>query len=364
MSGLAVHPETRSVRLLGRDVSGELQAVPRDEWEGVVDRFADASLYQTSVYGSVSWAEHQVERWILREGGTVAAMAMVRVIAVPFLRVGVAYVGWGPCCQLRGEAWSTEAFARVIRALVTKYVEKRGLLLRLTPHVFADAPHAPQALEILRAEGFGHDDVAPYRTVRVDLDVSVEELRRRLAHKWRNQLNAAERNGLEVRAGTSDLLYAQFQELYDEMMARKQFETTVDLGTFRRLQAVLPERQKMQILIGVKDGAAQSGVIASGIGETGIYLLGATGDAGRNSKASYLLQWRMMNRLKESGCREYDLGGINPDTNPGVFHFKQGMGGAEASHIGAFSRSPGWASRWAVAGGERARAIARRLRRG
>jgi hypothetical protein len=352
----------RSARV-SRDVPGEFQAVSSEQWEGVVDRFADASLYQTSVYGSVSWGEHQVERWILGDGDAAAAMAMVRVVAVPFLRVGVAYVRWGPCCQLRGERWSEDAFARVIRALVSEYVEKRGLLLRLTPHVFADDQQAVRALEILRNEGFAQEGSAPYRTVRVGLDASRESLRRGLAHKWRNQLNAAERNGLEIHEGTSDLLFAQFRQLYEQMMTRKQFETSVDVAEFGRMQALLPERQKMHILIGVKNGVAQSGVIASSIGETGIYLLGATGDAGRNSKASYLLQWHMMGRLQERGCRWYDLGGINPDTNPGVFHFKQGMGGVEASHIGAFARRSGWASTWAVAGGEKARAVAKKLRR-
>ena len=48
------------------------------------------------------------------------------------------------------------------------------------------------------------------------------------------------------------------------------------------------------------------------------------------AKGSYLLQWRMMQWLRERGCRWYDLGGVNPTRNPGVYHFKSGFGGAEA----------------------------------
>jgi lipid II:glycine glycyltransferase (peptidoglycan interpeptide bridge formation enzyme) len=47
------------------------------------------------------------------------------------------------------------------------------------------------------------------------------------------------------------------------------------------------------------------------------------------AKGSYLLQWRMMQWLRERGCRGYDLGGVNPTRNPGVYHFKSGVGGAE-----------------------------------
>ena len=32
-----------------------------------------------------------------------------------------------------------------------------------------------------------------------------------------------------------------------------------------------------------------------------------------------------MKYLKQSGCQRYDLGGINLDDNPGVYHFKSGI---------------------------------------
>ena len=63
-------------------------------------------------------------------------------------------------------------------------------------------------------------------------------------------------------------------------------------------------------------------MVASAIGNMGIYLLGATHDEGLNTKAAYLIHWTMINRLKESGVQSYDLGGINPETNPGVYHFQ------------------------------------------
>jgi lipid II:glycine glycyltransferase (peptidoglycan interpeptide bridge formation enzyme) len=76
-----------------------------------------------------------------------------------------------------------------------------------------------------------------------------------------------------------------------------------------------------------------SGLVGTAMGDTGIYLLGATSDAGMKSKGSYLLQWQMMQQLKARGCRWYDLGGINPDRNPGVYHFKQGLGGQEVHQL-------------------------------
>ena len=42
------------------------------------------------------------------------------------------------------------------------------------------------------------------------------------------------------------------------------------------------------------------------------------------------IQW-----LKENGVRHYNLGGINPETNPGVYHFKRGLSGLDSLYVEA-----------------------------
>jgi lipid II:glycine glycyltransferase (peptidoglycan interpeptide bridge formation enzyme) len=73
------------------------------------------------------------------------------------------------------------------------------------------------------------------------------------------------------------------------------------------------------------------------MGDSGIYLLGATSDDGLNARGAYLLQWTMIQWLKENGFKWYDLGGIDPQGNPGVYSFKKGLSGADMSHISAFA---------------------------
>jgi hypothetical protein len=69
------------------------------------------------------------------------------------------------------------------------------------------------------------------------------------------------------------------------------------------------------------------------MGDSAIYLLGATSDNGLDAKGSYLLQWTLIQWLKESGVRGYDLGGIDPQQNPGVYHFKRGLSGTDVCHM-------------------------------
>ena len=117
----------------------------------------------------------------------------------------------------------------------------------------------------------------------------------------------------------------------------------------------MPPSQKIYTLLALKDEKPVSALLASTIGDTGIYLLGATSNEGMQHKGSYLLQWRMIQKLKELGCRAYDLGGINPERNPGVYHFKSGFSGRDTTQIGQFELSGSWLSSLIVSFAERRR---------
>jgi hypothetical protein len=340
-----------------------LTRVSEAEWSVLLQRFADASFYQTWSYGAVSWGEGQLSHLVLTDGDETAGIAQVRVVRLPFVRSGVAYVRWGPCVQHRGAPWCVERFRRMLQALVDEYVLRQRLLLRVIPNIFAEDPHASEALASLRSCGFQHDPSIPgYRTLRVDISHDSAVIRKRFDQKWRNQLNGAERNSLTVTEGHGDDLYSQFLALYDEMMARKQFESSVDPGTFRRIQHRLPASEKMLLSVCSKDSIPLSALVCTAVGESGIYLLGATSNEGMKSKSSYLLHWNMILQLQKFGCRWYDLGGINPETNPGVYHFKQGMGGAECRQLGLFYQSGGLLSSASVFAAERLRDRLARIR--
>jgi lipid II:glycine glycyltransferase (peptidoglycan interpeptide bridge formation enzyme) len=344
--------------------SASMDRVTEPEWNAMLPGFADANLYQTWAYGAVSWGERQLSHLVLRQGTDVVAAAQLRIVKLPLVNTGVAYLRWGPLWQCRNRSADSTVLREILAALRREFVEKRGLLLRLLPPVFETEPTADVWRQALNECGLQRDDQTPgYRTIRVDLTPAPEVIRKRVDGKWRNQLNAAERNGLEVMEGTGDDLYAQFLALYREMMARKQFETSVDPEEFQRIQQHLPEAQKMWVLISAKDGVPQTGLVATAVGETGIYLLGATSDAGMKSKGSYLLQWRMMQHLRERDCRWYDLGGINPESNPGVYHFKAGMGGEEVTALGRYELHANRLSSAAVRAGERLRSFVAKLRR-
>jgi hypothetical protein len=117
------------------------------------------------------------------------------------------------------------------------------------------------------------------------------------------------------------------------MKERKGFQSSVDIEQFAHIQGSLTGAHRLRILICEDGGVPVAGLVASAIGDSAIYLLGATSDDGLNSKGAYLLQWRLIQALKESGCKYYDLGGIDPERNPGVYHFKQGLSGVDSIQL-------------------------------
>lgn len=315
----------------------EVDGVTASEWSRLLLQFEDANLYQTWSYGTIRWGEKNLSHLVLRRNGAVVGIAELRLIRPRFLPGGIAYMRWGPICQLRGQEPALETLTRMAAALHEEYVQKRRFFLRILPNAFAGSPQA----EIFQA-AFSRFATAPVgqsgpdRTIVVDLSPTLEALRKALDQKWRNQLNRAEKNGLVILEGSGTEHYQMFLKLYQDMWSRKKFDTSVDVEEFGRIAADLPEGLKLRILICEDKGVPVSGIVCSTVGNMGVYLLGATSENGMNSKGAYLLQWSMIKWLKENGRKFYDLGGIDPERNPGVYHFKKGFSGNDVTRLAAF----------------------------
>jgi hypothetical protein len=303
------------------------------EWSQMLDLFNDANLYQTWSYGGVRWGG-DVSHLVLKRGDEVSGMAQLRIVRPTRFKFGMAYLRWGPLCERRGRPLDPEVAISMARALEEEYVGKRKLFLRVLPNAFMGSPRAAvieSAFCRFTREPLVADNT--YRTFMLDLAPALEELRKGLDKKWRNLLTSSEKKGLKVVAGSGSDEYRTFCLIYNQMRMRKTFETTVDIKEFGRIQQELAESHRMRILICEEGGVPVAGLVASAMGDTAIYLLGATSDNGLNSRGAYLLQWALIKWLKEKGFKWYDLGGIDPERNPGVYHFKRGLSGSDVSQI-------------------------------
>jgi hypothetical protein len=316
------------MRPLGDGYQIEVDAMAPEQWYATVASFADANLYQLWYHGSGRQRLTSVSRAMIKRDGAPVAVAELRLFGLPRLRCGMAYVLWGPVFR-RGSHEDRETFRQAVRALRDEYVGRRGLVLRITPRLLAEQ-HG-DLLQVLIEEGFAPTpDRKARQSLVVDLTASPDELRRDLDKKWRNCLSKAEKSGLAIETGTSDELLAEFQTVYERMLTRKQFNPSADFDKHRRIQAVLPDDLKLQVVVARQGGAVCAGTLYSALGDTAVYLFGATDDAGMRCSASYLVQWHILLALKERGVRYYDLNGVDPVGNPGTYHFKRGLAGKKS----------------------------------
>lgn len=306
-------------------------------WQHLLDGFEDANIYQTWAYNEVT-SGRRMEHVILRRDGEVRALALARIVRVPVVGAGLAYVRWGPIWRRRGQPAEQQVFRQALRALRNEFVCARGLTLRLLPVLFDTDP--PAYSSILAEEGFEAAATGPQsRTILMDLSPEIHELREGMKSHWKRELKVGDKNALRIVEGTGVELFDSFIGMYREMVSRKRFVEPNDINQFREIQRRLPEPQRMTVLLAYAGADLCAGSIYSAIGNTAIYLFGATSNAGMKSRGSYVLQWRIVEQLKRKGIGFYDLNGINPEKNPGTYKFKSdlsGVNGREVCFLGRF----------------------------
>jgi lipid II:glycine glycyltransferase (peptidoglycan interpeptide bridge formation enzyme) len=301
-------------------------------WHDLLDHYDDANIYQTWSYEVQRSGLLNVHHLVLQNKGKIVAAAQARVLQFPLLRTGIAYVRWGPLWIARGEQRSPEIFRLAIRALRKEFVENRGLMLRIFPILYKGEDRELE--DILYEEGYKvQKQKEGKRTLLLDLRPSLEDLRKNLDQKWRNCLNRAEKNSLDVIEGEGDELFGLFINIYREMLSRKKFAPPNDINEFRSIQQDLPPHLKMRVFLSKSGSDIGAGAICSAMGNKGVYLFGATNEKGMSSKGSYLLQWRIIQWLKDSGFIWYDLNGISPSRNPGTYQFKAGVAGKSGRDV-------------------------------
>jgi peptidoglycan pentaglycine glycine transferase (the first glycine) len=344
--------------------SSEVDTVDEPGWYRLLETFDDANIYQTWSYDEVRCGRENISHLLLKKNGEIVAAAQSRIAKLPLVKAGVAYIRWGPLWHRQDHEWNLDTFRQAIRALRNEYACKRGLVLRLRPALFSDTSSC--FASILAEEGFSSSKGRPERTLLLDVNQPLEGLRKGLRPHWHRYLKVAEKNGLEIVEGSDDNLFEAFVGIYREMVGRKRFIEPNDIREFRLIQNQLPDKFKMKILLCKAGDKLCAGLVCSTIGKTAVYLFGATSNVGLKSRGSYLLQWKLIEWLKQNEVTTYDLHGINPAGNPGTYKFKAdlcGNNGKDVQFVGLFDSHTSALSYLCVVFGDRLRMFYRALKK-
>ena len=320
--------------------------VERDEWLLSAPAFLDYNFCNFFEYAQAAARRRgaKCEHVFIKDGARVLGAAAVRVFNIGFLPLGLAYVRWGPICK-RDKSSYAEMFQVCLEGLIQHYVKERHMVLRIVPPYREVQEMVCQANTLSNLGFRPSNDQAPHHSIIKAINCGDDELRESLDKKWHYELRRALRVELSLISGTSDKLFAQFEYLYSGLRRRKKFFVDQDAAFFRSVQARLSPTDRFDVYLATHKGQVVAGYVGSLVGDTAVYLLGATDDRGLEYRAGYWLQWQVMRVARDKGMQWYDLNGFDRLTTPEVSRFKSRMGGREVIANGPVEIGTGLVSR-------------------
>lgn len=325
-------------------VDGELRLdlVAHDDWDRQVTDFTDVSYDQTTVFAAAKRERDRLVACRVMRGSECIGGAMVTRYSVPGLRTSLYFVKYGPLWRRTGAMQSWLNYAHVVRALRREFCDKRASLLTIVPR--PNPEFAAQEAEILAAEGFRPDRYSPDpNRYLVDLKSPGDPLAG-LSQKWRYNLRRSRKEGLTTVEHDPVDGFAAFAELHRAMVERKHFHSEDAVQVVPQLAEALPAEIAPQIFLTYDGERPVAGAVIGKIGDMACYLYGASSHEGTARNAGYCLQWHIVEELRQSSQRWYDLGG--EALNPGLKQFKRGLVGK----TGIVFETPGEFSCWGGTG--------------
>ncbi len=300
------------------------------EWQGFFDSVPKSNIIQTDSYAyALRDIRHQVTRFGLIEvNRTPVGIVQIQEIKL-FGIIHFIFLDRGPVWFKKPDDNIIEAFFNKFNSMFPKRIGRKR-------RVMPELPDSLFYLEMMKRCGF-KKKAQGYRSIWLDLSLSMDNLRGNLHSKWRNTLNKAEKNGLNIIDSPVSVSLPWLLNVYIRDRLKKKYN-----GASAKLIDKLVSYAKGKSLSPLLLRAEYSGGDAAAIlifmhGSTATYQIGWTNDIGRDKSANNLLLWEAIKILKKRGIKWLDLGGVNHDTAQGVTKFKQRMGGEPYTLLGVFS---------------------------
>lgn len=187
-------------------------------------------------------------------------------------------------------------------------------------------------------------------SMTLDLTRSEEELRAGLERNWRRNLKRASEHRITTsrwEAPDAD----EMASVYASMEEVKGLDCQQPREEIELVSKALKERM---ILYRCDDehGALLSFRGCIIVGDRASSWFAASNERGRELLASYAVFWALVRECQRQNVKSFDLGGIEPLTNAGVYRFKKGIGSVPIEYLGEWDWATRpwlqWLGNWAI----------------
>lgn len=299
-------------------------------WNENLAQFEDCSPFQTFEWGqyqkSLGWKPLYYAHFEGEEN--ITAMTMVLLKSFPF-KTGFVWVTGGPVGAI--ETWNQH---------LTKAIQETTKLKRLYFRFRCDRKRDTKDALLLEHHKWSKPlyPMASNYSMELDLTKDLEDFHSKLSKSWKRNLKLARKNDFVFKQSVNPDI-KELRQAFGEMEKNKNLP---ELFSGEKLANLFEHTRSNLIFYRCEDtdGNLLSVRGTLFIGKTAVDYLAVTTDKGRNLRASFPLLEEVLLHCSEKGIIRYDLGGIDPWKNPGVYTFKKGTGAKELEYLGEWD----WAS--------------------
>lgn len=178
-------------------------------------------------------------------------------------------------------------------------------------------------------------------SMELDLTQTEDELLAKLSNNWRRSLKRAQKNDLVIKQCSNPNI-EELCRVFAEMEAIKNLP---QLFTPEKLENLFKYVKENLIFLRCENekGELLGFHAFLTVGRRACHYFGATSEEGRKMSASFPVYWEAILQCQRKGVICFELGGIDPAANPGVYKFKRETGAREVEFLGEWD----WAtSEW------------------
>ena len=307
----------------------EMKSVNEAEWLRSASNQSINNLLQSWPYGSakaetVNW---KVVRFVILDGDK-KAVALVQAFEKKIPLFGsLIRISHGPTMLSRSDSRDYSADYSVAVSLILKYLDQVNC--RVLQCSF-DINQSQISEEHLRALGFNRVKGFCWGSGLIDLNFSEIELRQKLNSRWKRVLKKTVKNQIIIKkVEVTDEVMDTIISAYELAQGNKAY-TGISSLLIRNLSKQCAEHWNFNIFVAYKK-SEDGNLVEIGFrvcirhGNTTTDFLVDVNDLGREFDASSALYWHAILYAKSSGCKWFDLGGLNEATPKGIADFKRGL---------------------------------------
>jgi lipid II:glycine glycyltransferase (peptidoglycan interpeptide bridge formation enzyme) len=312
-----------------------------ETWDSNLLQMPDYNIFQTHAWGrhrsNFGWTPLRLIAY--DEGNNATAMLQVMMRRYP----GNIVLLWGP----GGPVGNIDAWDDSLREALVQVAQSRRVYCRIS----SLRAYRSEDAFILAACSWTRCSQPLNSGLSLCLELSNEEqYLKGMTKNWRYNLNRAKRQEQTVGLWEEPDI-EEVRKVYDSMEELKGLEVQHTAKDLLSIFQVCRDNIIAYCCLG-ESGEVLGLKACAVFGEKAMDLLAANAVEGRKTSASYWLSATVVAHAIKMGVTHYDLNGVDPVANQGVFKFKKEMGAHLLEYLGEWDWSTSnWLKRafnWAI----------------